>query len=166
MIPIRLIRIDDSLKRLLDGPPAEFEMTHHAGVGGQGATIKEVVAQTLDMLARAPRDPAFGGFLTVDEASGQVVGTCGYKHGPEKDGRVEIAYYTFKEFEGKGYATAMAAALLGRALAADGVREVIAHTLPSPGASTRVLEKIGLHRAGEVTDPEDGKVWLWEYRPD
>ncbi len=165
MTPIRLIRIDNELKRLLDGPAEEFEKTHHASVGSHAATVGEVVAQTLDLLARAPRDPKFGGFLAVDEASGRVVGTCGYKHGPEKDGRVEIAYYTFAEFEGKGYATAMAAELLGRALAADGVRGVIAYTLPAPGASTRVLEKIGLQRAGEIVDPEDGKVWLWEYRP-
>jgi len=37
----------------------------------------------------------------------------------------------------------------------------IAHTLPEPNASTRILEKVGLRRDGEARDPEVGVVWRW-----
>jgi ribosomal-protein-alanine N-acetyltransferase len=42
------------------------------------------------------------------------------------------------------------------------VRRVIAHTLPEPNASTRVLTKAGMRFVAEVWDPEDGRVWRWE----
>jgi RimJ/RimL family protein N-acetyltransferase len=58
----------------------------------------------------------------------------------------------------------MAAVLLERALRSGIVREVVAHTLPVRNASTRVLEKVGLQRAGEAHDPEVGKVWRWVCR--
>jgi GNAT superfamily N-acetyltransferase len=40
-----------------------------------------------------------------------VLGTCSFKSPPVKN-RVEIAYFTFPEFEGTGVATTMARALL------------------------------------------------------
>ena len=49
------------------------------------------------------------GYLAVQD--GQVVGTCGFKT-PPKDGRVEIAYFTFPGHEGKGIAIVMLLALL------------------------------------------------------
>jgi len=164
MPSIRLIRIDGDLQRILGKPGDDFEKAYRASVGKHKATAREVVSQTLALLAKAPRDPVWGGYLAVDQERGLVVGTCGFKHGPETDGSVEIAYFTFSEFEKKGYATAMAGELLRLALKAEGVREVIAHTLPMRNASTRVLEKVGLRWIGETVDPEDGRVWRWAYR--
>jgi hypothetical protein len=46
------------------------------------------------------------------------------------------------------------------------VRTVIAHTLPEENASTRALRGNGFAHAGEVIDPEDGRVWRWERRHD
>ena len=42
------------------------------------------------------------------------------------------------------------------------VRRITARTLPEPNASARVLEKVGMAFAGEVMDPEDGRVWEWQ----
>jgi RimJ/RimL family protein N-acetyltransferase len=39
---------------------------------------------------------------------------------------------------------------------------VIAHTLPEENASNRALRRNGFRLAGEVEDPEDGRVWRWE----
>jgi [ribosomal protein S5]-alanine N-acetyltransferase len=158
---IRLIGIDTELRRRLDASRDEFESAYGASVGAERETIRDVVTQTLEMLAKVPRDPVFGGYLSVDLDSGRVIGTCGFKHGPEKDGRVEIAYYTFAPFEGKGYATAMATELVALARRSDRVREIFAHTLPERNASTRILEKAGLRWDDEIVDPEDGRVWLW-----
>jgi RimJ/RimL family protein N-acetyltransferase len=76
---------------------------------------------------------------------------------------VEIAYFTFPAFEGRGFATAMAAALVERAWAA-GAAAVVAHTLPTPNASNHLLGKLGFQLAGTVEDPEDGAVWRWAIR--
>jgi RimJ/RimL family protein N-acetyltransferase len=104
---------------------------------------------------------AWGGFFVFDRASRQVVGTCAFKSPPDTNGSVEIAYYTFPLFEGRGYAGAMARELTGRAQAATEVRTILAHTLAEPNASTRVLERAGFHNVGEIVDPEDGRVWRW-----
>ena len=66
------------------------------------------------------------------------------------------------EFEGQGFATEMAEALVARAFASDEVQVVRAHTLPEANASTRVLCKNGFSKVGETVDPEDGLVWRWQ----
>jgi RimJ/RimL family protein N-acetyltransferase len=100
------------------------------------------------------------GYLAVDGQ--RAIGSCGFKGNPV-DGVVEIAYYTFPPYEGRGFGTLMAAALVRLALESDPSVQVIAHTLPEPNASTRILAKNGFRFAGEVIDPEDGRVWRWEY---
>jgi hypothetical protein len=66
--------------------------------------------------------------------TGRYVGTRGFK-GPPVDNRVEIAYFTFPELEGRGIAAAMAAQriYLARQRLPDIV--VTARTLPEYGAS-------------------------------
>jgi len=104
------------------------------------------------------------GYLAMDSVSRELVGTCGFKGNPNAAGEVEIAYGTFPPFEGGGVATQMAVQLTEIALREPAVRLVLAHTLPERNASCRVLEKSGYRLAGEVTDPEDGRVWRWERR--
>jgi RimJ/RimL family protein N-acetyltransferase len=162
---VRLIRIDETMCAHLDASKDEFEKTYQATVGEQEATARDAVAQTLALVARLPRAARWGGYLAVDEETGRVIGTCGFKHGPEENGRVEITYFTFPGHEGKGYATAMATELLHMALGSHEVREVVAHTLPEPNASTRILEKIGLRCTGPVEHPEDGRTWRWTNLP-
>ena len=84
---------------------------------------------------------------------------------PTEDGTVEIAYFTYPEFEGQGCATGMAKKLVELAIGSAAIRRVIAHTLPEKNASTRVLEKVGMSLLGEVMDPEDGRVWRWQMQP-
>lgn len=165
MASIRLIGIDDTLGGIVEKTANAFRQAYGASLGESEVVVREVVSQTLALLTRAPRATEWGGYLVVDEAQAVVIGTCGFTHGPEADGTVEIAYFTFPGFEGRGYATAMARELVNRALRSGAVREVVAHTLPESNASTRVLENVGLHRIGEGHDAEVGKVWRWEYRP-
>src|SRR5262249_43634614 len=126
-----------------------------------GDRVRDVVSQTLAMLDRVPRSPEWGGYLAVDPRRGLVIGTCGFAHGPDAERRVEIAYFTFPGFEGRGHATSMARELARRAFASAEVREVVAHTLPERNASTRILEKVGMKRVGEARDPDAGLVWRW-----
>ncbi|QDT53718.1 Aminoglycoside N(6')-acetyltransferase type 1 [Caulifigura coniformis] len=102
------------------------------------------------------------GYFGVDCQLGQAVGMGGFKARPDTQGSVEIAYCTAPELENRGYATRMARALVELAHQQPEVRLVIAHTLPTPNASARVLTKCGFQRTGEVVDPDDGPVWRWE----
>jgi len=107
-------------------------------------------------------DPWRYGFFVLERESGTAIGTAGFKGPPEETDMVEIAYGIVPAFEGRGYASEAAGALVEFARASGEVRLVRAHTLPERNASARVLEKCGFRLVGEVVDPEDGPVWRWE----
>jgi len=89
------------------------------------------------------------------------VGTCGFKS-PPREGRVEIAYFVFPEYEGRGFATGMAAELLAIARRHGSSIVVAAQTLPERNASHRVLEKLDFRHVETIDHPEDGTVWEWQ----
>jgi RimJ/RimL family protein N-acetyltransferase len=139
----------------------DLERAASVRLGPCSGLVCDVVSQTQAMLVKSPRDPQFGGYFAVDD-DGYVVGTCAFKAGVSSLGEVEIAYFTFPPYEGRGHGSEMALQLVGVAFASAAVRSVVAHTLPESGASTRILQKLGMRFCGEVEDPEDGKVWRWE----
>jgi [ribosomal protein S5]-alanine N-acetyltransferase len=102
--------------------------------------------------------PPWTGYLaTADEG---VVGACAFT-APPRDGRVELAYHTFAAFERRGVASAMAAALVEIATAADPALTLVAHTRTEENASTAVLRRLGFVRDGTAVDPDEGVVWRW-----
>jgi ribosomal-protein-alanine N-acetyltransferase len=107
-------------------------------------------------------DPWRYGFFVAHRERNRVIGTAGFKGPPDTLGLVEIAYGIVPAFEGRGYATEAAAALVEFALATPEVRTIRAHTMPEANASTHVLRKCGFKKIGAVEDPEDGTVWRWE----
>jgi RimJ/RimL family protein N-acetyltransferase len=110
--------------------------------------------------ATAP-DPWRFGFAIVHKIDNLVIGMCGFTGPPDSDGAVEIAYSIAPAYQGKGYATEAARALID--YASNGrVRTVCAHTLAEVNASTRVLEKCGFKKVGEIIDSENNLVWRWE----
>ena len=84
---------------------------------------------------------------------------CAFKEEPDRWKRVEIAYFTFPEYERNGYATAMARGLVEIAIGSEEANAVIAHTLRKENASARICRRLGFDCKGEVMDPEDGMVW-------
>jgi ribosomal-protein-alanine N-acetyltransferase len=144
---------------LLASEPDEFAAQFKVGLHEAAQSVAD---HSLAYLKSFPYEtrPRNLGYLVVEGGSQQLAGTCSFK-GPPADGVVEIAYYTFAGFEGRGIATAMARFLLDQAAAMAGVTKVIAHTLPENNASTRILEKLGMTLAG--LGEEDGvTVWRWE----
>ncbi len=110
-------------------------------------------------------DPWRHGFFVVHREGRSVIGSAGFKGKPDSEGIVEIAYGIVPSFEGRGYATEAAAALIDFAFASGEVRMVRAHTLPEANASTHVLLNCGFHCVSTVVDDEDGPVWRWERSP-
>jgi RimJ/RimL family protein N-acetyltransferase len=77
---------------------------------------------------------------------------------------VEIAYFTFQGYEGRGYATRMARALIDRAWETEADVIIAAQTLPNESASTTILRRLGFALVGSINHPEDGEVWEWQLR--
>ena len=104
-------------------------------LGEHAALVGKLVEQTLKHFGAVSRPAPWLAYLAADPVRGLVVGTCAFKEVPGPEGEAEIAYFTFPGFEGEGYATAMAAALIALAREAAPAVRVIAHTLPEVNAS-------------------------------
>lgn len=140
-----------------NGAPLGFD-------GELSSAATEVLSATEAMYKDAGFHEPWIGYLVL--AGGTAVGTCGFKSAPVSD-RVEIAYFTFPEFEGKGYATAMTTELIGIASRQDPHVQIVAQTLPERTASHRILEKLGFRNSASLEHPEDGTVreWILESEP-
>lgn len=90
----------------------------------------------------------------------QIVGTGGFT-GQPKDGTVEIAYWTFKEFEKQGIATFTCKELISISKKADPALTITAKTAPEHNASTKILQKNNFEFSEVVQDDEIGDAWLW-----
>ena len=88
------------------------------------------------------------------------VGSCCFT-GQPKEGKVEIAYWTFKEFEGQGIAYFACKELIQIAQNADPNVNATAKTAPIHDASVRILEKNNFIFTEMVQDEEIGDAWLW-----
>lgn len=105
--------------------------------------------------------PWIGYFATID--GHEIVGSGGFK-GKPKDGTIEIAYNTFKKFEGKGIGTEICRQLVLLSLQTDPLIRITARTLPENNASAQILKRNGFECNGIVHDDEDGDVWEWELK--
>lgn len=101
--------------------------------------------------------PWIGYFIVEDD---HAAGTCGFTGAP-KDNRVELAYYTFKENEGRGIATFGCRELIRMGKEADPDVIVFAKTAPEENASTSILRKNGFRKGAVVQDHEIGDAWEW-----
>ena len=142
--------------------PAAFAAERALTLGAEPDLLRTVGQQTVAMLQRTEATTPWTGYLAVDRTHQIIIGTCAFPAPPDPEGVVEIAYFTFPSFEGRGYASAMAAGLVELAEGTAGIRRLRAHTLPEGNASTRILEKLGFERVGETIDPDVGQVWRWE----
>lgn len=154
-----LLSIDRACAELVGKSPAAYADQHDLRVDGVAEHMAAVIAMTPASMLDAGE---WGTFFACAPDTRQVVGSCGFPAPPASERVVEIAYFTFPPFEGQGWATVMAATLTARAKASPSVDRVIAHTLPEPNASTRILEKCGFQRDGEAVDADAGPVWRWK----
>lgn len=122
---------------------------------------KPVLATFSALYNRETYRPPWIGYLASEDE--QFVGTCAFKSAPV-DGRVEIAYFTFPEHEGRGVASRMVGQLLALASAEDANLVIAAQTLPEQGPSTSILKKHGFVFHHSLQHPEDGLVWEWRRR--
>lgn len=106
-------------------------------------------------------NPPWVGYFVIRENT--VVG-CGGFVGQPQDGKVEIAYWTFTEFEGQGVASFACRELVSIAHRTDPNVTITAKTKPEHNASTKILEKNGFAFKEIVQDHEIGDAWLWVHQ--
>lgn len=123
---------------------------------------RDVLEGTANLYACTGFSPPWVGYLA--DRDGDVVGACAFK-APPQDGRVEIAYMTFPEFEGRGIAAEMARRLVHLARQTDPALTVIAQTPAQENASAAILRKLGFAFECELDHPEDGRLWQWQLAP-
>jgi RimJ/RimL family protein N-acetyltransferase len=118
----------------------------------------QVLLHMPDHYARVGYNPPWVGYFILND--GQAVGCCGFTGSP-KEGKVEIAYWTFKGNEGRGVASFACKQLIQIAKLTDPAVIITAKTLAEKNASTTILEKNGFMFSGIVQDEDEGDVWGW-----
>jgi len=162
VVRVDLISLDlETCDLLLSDDPEPLAQRNGATLGRERQMLRTIAGATREPLAQGQATPRWWGYLTVDTASRNVVGACGFKGAPNVRGEVEIACLTLPSRQGKGYATAMTAALLGLAWADPAVRRVVAITRPERDATAHLLEKSGFVFAEQGIDPQGTEYWRW-----
>jgi [ribosomal protein S5]-alanine N-acetyltransferase len=157
---VRLVVADAPLlDAALEGPRA-LERALGVEVVAGWEVFPRSIERVRHQLEQDPGSARWGSRLFVAGEPPALVGWGGFK-GPPRDGAVELGYAVAPAREGRGLATAAVRAMLAEAFADPDVRAVIAHTLPEPGPSPRVLEKAGFAFAGDVI--ERGRA-AWRFR--
>ncbi len=95
------------------------------------------------------RRHSYGLWLVFERGSGQFVGFAGLLR--SDDATPSLLYAIRPDFWGRGYATEAAGAVLRYAFEGLGVACVKADVDEPNAASVRVLEKLGMRRAGRAT---------------
>jgi RimJ/RimL family protein N-acetyltransferase len=109
MLNIGLLNLDRTAWARVAEDPDAFAVEHTLTLGAEPDLLRTVGQQTVAMLQRTGATSPWTGYLTVDREHQIIIGTCAFTAPPDLEGVVEIAYFTFPSFEGRGYASAMAA---------------------------------------------------------
>lgn len=162
MAKVSLICLDlEICDLLLSDLPEPLVERHGATLGRERQMLRTIAGATREPLVQGQATPRWWGYLTLDAASRDVVGACGFKGAPNGRGEVEIVCLTLPSRQGKGYATAMTGELLTLAWAEPGVRRVTACTRPERDATTHLLEKSGFTFAEQAIDAQGTPFWRW-----
>ena len=143
----------------------EFEDT--AGLRVAAGIRDQLLSASPDFMERLESskqsDPWQCGFAVIHKIDNMLIGMCGFPGPPDANGIAEIAYGIAPSYQGKGYATEAAAAMIQFASEDPRVKGICAHTLAETNGSTRVLQKCGFIKTGDAVDPENNlPIWRWE----
>jgi RimJ/RimL family protein N-acetyltransferase len=132
----------------------------HEYIGGRPAGRDELRRRYAALAEGSPDpDEAWLNWIVRLRSDGRPVGTVQATLTGE-DGRFgAVAWVIGLAWQGRGFASESAAALVGR-LRRHGVTTVVAHVHPDHRASAVVAERAGLRPTAEEVDGE--RVWRWD----
>lgn len=103
----------------------------------------------------------YGNYVICDKETGAKMGTCGMFHRPGLE-VVDIGFALLPPYEGKGFASEAATALLNIAKSSFELEKVSAIVLPENEASVRLIKMLGFNYVKKVQLPGD-EDWLDYY---
>jgi ribosomal-protein-alanine N-acetyltransferase len=125
------------------------EVTRYLPMKGEPVAM-ERVERAIARIGEHWRDHGYGIWAVADASSDRFLGQCGL-NAVEEAGETEVLYELAREAWGRGLATEAAAAAVGFAFHEAGLERIVAYAVAENTASTRVMEKLGMHReAGAV----------------
>jgi RimJ/RimL family protein N-acetyltransferase len=150
-----LLGADEALLRAeLEGPEA-FALAANATVPAAWPPEhhdRGVIDWVLGSIDSLGADEPWRFYYIVLRNPRTLVGTCGIKQAPDANGCIELGYSVLEQFRCRGIASEAVIALMDVAFA-RGAAEVAAETFPSLPASIRVMEKCGMTKTGEGSEP-------------
>ena len=160
---INLINCDERLLRIiLDGGNETLSKELDVEVPNQWNEFSKAIFEfALKIIKEHPADAKWLLYLPIETKSKVLLGSCGYKGAPDKNGMVEIGYEVVKAHRNKGYATEITDLLVKLAFSDRKIKKIQAHTAVENKASVRVLEKSDFHFVKEYLDGDDGLVRQW-----
>ncbi len=119
---------------------------------------------SLDAIRADPERRLWGDTLLISRGGERrVVGSVVF-HGHPDDGVAEVGYGVDDAEQRQGFATEATRACVEWALAQVGIATVTAVTFPWHLASLRVIERVGMTRAGSREHPYLGEMLVFERR--
>ena len=119
---------------------------------------------SLDRLLESQDESGWWTYLPIYKEENKLIGSGGYKGKPSANGTVELGYEIAADYRNRGLATEMTKALIAHAFKNNKVKTILAHTLAEDNPSTKVLKKCGFEKVEEINDPDDGRIWKWEFK--
>lgn len=148
LLPLTMAQLQTSL-----GDPAQLAQELGVSLADDlfAGAVRQPIEKKLEIMAGlAEADhPWTTYWLIIPKEMAVGAGLAGFKGYPNKKGEVEIGYGMQPAFQNKGYMTEAVAALLDWALVRPECTAVTTETESDNLASIRVLEKVGMRKAGE-----------------
>ena len=119
---------------------------------------------SLDRLTESEEEKNWWTYFPIHRQDNKLIGSGGFKGKPTIDGTVELGYEIAPSYRNHGLATEMTNGLIENAFKDERVKSIIAHTLGQDNPSTKVLQKCGFEKVGEINDLDDGLIWKWELK--
>jgi len=131
-----------------------------ANIGDRGMRTIEDTQKHIEVLHDEYKKNGYGYYVMDIKSDRATVGTVGIMKRDHLE-HIDIGYALLPEYEGNGYATEGARALLHYAMQVLNLSPICAVTSFTNYASHKILERIGLHKIGTTTWPNGDELFLF-----
>lgn len=122
------------------------------GYAYRGVPVEKALGDARRLLAAAEEageSPYRTVWMLVQQEEGVIIGSAGFKGGPDEKGEVEIRYAMGKDYRRRGYMTEAVKAICCWALEQPEVAHITAETDLVSYPSQRILERLGFQKYRE-----------------
>ena len=122
------------------------------GYAYRGVPVEKALGDSRRLLAAAEEageSPYRTVWMLVQREEGVIIGSAGFKGGPDEKGEVEIRYAMGKDYRRRGYMTEAVKAICCWALEQPEVAHITAETDLVSYPSQRILERLGFQKYRE-----------------